>query len=168
VKPAIVVTWIALVAMFIYMQARLGSDETDTARPTGDSHFELALPMGRIQAYADKLYFSGRNENWPLAAFYLHEMEEQAEEIVEAKVEEDGIDVSKLTEGFLLTHIEALEKHVKAGQVEPFLKEYDVLVGRCNACHEATKHGFLKILTPTRSMFQNQDYAPGPSAPKSL
>ncbi len=149
-KAVIAITWLALIAMFVFVQTKFSGDE---------DHFELSIPMGRMQAFMDKLYFSGKNENWELASFYLHELEEQAEEIVHADVIEDDFQASDLRESLFIPQIESLKATVSAKSGNAFLREYDTLVSRCNKCHVATNHGFLRITTPTRSMFENQDYS---------
>src|SRR5690349_14889212 len=51
-----------------------------------EEHMEVAVYMGRIQAYHQKLWAAGEANNIELAAFYLHEMEEAMEEIAEGHV----------------------------------------------------------------------------------
>ncbi len=155
-----IVTWVVIVAMFGYFHWKLGAD--GQLEPGADTdvggHFELAHPMGQMQKFMDKLHFAGREQNWELAGFYLHELEEQAEEIVESGVHEDGVDVSQLTQQLLVSQIEELEEHVQMEDSAKFESGYLELVDRCNACHQTSSHGFIQIKVPELSMFKNQEY----------
>ena len=154
------VTWAVLIAAICYFQWKLAeAEEHELAGVTdrGDD-FELAQPMGQMQKYMDKLHFAGLEGNWQLAGFYLHELEEQAEKIVEAGVAEDEVDVSKLTQQLLVSQIEQLESLVEAGDSVKFKSGYLELVNRCNSCHQASNHGFIMIKVPELSMFKNQEY----------
>ena len=102
-----------------------------------EGEYELAVPMGRMQGYMDKLYFSGQSANWPLASFYLHEIDEQAEEVVHSGVVEDGINVSQLAGSMLLPMFEGFEKALEQEDVARFADNYSALVNGCNACHQA-------------------------------
>lgn len=123
-------------------------------------HFELAVSMSHFQRYADKLYFAGVKQNWPLADFYLHEIEETAEEIEKAKVIDDGINVSEHIGLMLKPAIETLEKTVKSQNAPNFDKDYRLLVASCNNCHAATKHEFVQITVPEKPTYQNQRFEP--------
>ena len=111
----------------------------------GKHEFELAESMGHLQRFADKLYFSGSNENWDLAAFYLHEMHEQAEGISKANLREDGVEITPLVDSFLEGQLDLLKGTVTRKDRGAFSTHYGSLVASCNACHDATAHGFIKI-----------------------
>lgn len=120
---------------------------------------ELAVLMGYQQRYLEKLYFAGINANWPLADFYHHELEETLEDIIEGDIEEDGYNVSGLSKAMLLPAVEALENSIKNKDEKDFVTKYNAVVNSCNACHTATKHGFIKIIVPKESSFKNQDFS---------
>ena len=135
----------------------LGAKEHDEH---DDEHVELATPMGHMQRFADKLYFAGINSNWELADFYLHEIEEQAGEIAEAGIVEDGIAITPLIKTLLEPAVENMEKSTEQKSVEEFRKSYTAMVQNCNACHAATEHGFIRIIVPDQPSIRNQDYKP--------
>jgi cytochrome c553 len=130
-------------------------------RSAGEN-YELAAAMGRMQVYADKLYHAGAAENWELAAFYLHEIEEIGEEIEAARIEKHGVNVSSLASSQLLQPVERLEQAVQAGDPVAFNTGYNQLVGHCNACHGASGYGFVQIAIPQREHRWNQEFAPQP------
>jgi hypothetical protein len=154
------VTWAVLIAAICYFQWKLAEAEQHELAGVTDrgDDFELAQPMGQMQKYMDKLHFAGLEGNWQLAGFYLHELEEQAEKIVEADVGEGVVDVSKLTQQLLVSQIEQLESLVEAGDSVQYKSGYLELVDRCNSCHQASNHGFIMIRVPELSMFKNQEY----------
>jgi hypothetical protein len=122
--------------------------------------YELAEPMGAFQRFADKLYFSGLAENWELAAFYLHEMKETAEEIIAHEIIEDGMEITPLMRGHLLPALNQLRSALESRETPLFERRYQSLVTSCNGCHQATRHEFIQITVPTESMFKNQRFGP--------
>lgn len=118
----------------------------------------LIYQMSFMQHFSTKLYLAGVEENWELADFYSHELEEIAEEIVEHDVEYDGNDISKLTEDILLSQIELLEDAIDANDLPAFKRNYQTLINSCNACHTATGHSMVKIAIPTGNPY-NQDFS---------
>ncbi len=136
--------------MFIYIEARIPAEKTE-------EDYELAVPMGRMQNYMDKLYFSGSAKNWALSSFYLHEIEEQIEEIAHSDIIENEADISLLAKT-LLDQIDLFEEEITKKNQDVFIHEYTNLMGKCNDCHIASKHEYIKIKIPSKSMFENQDF----------
>jgi hypothetical protein len=172
---------IALMALLVSIMAYLKIQQT-VAQPTvttidskeevmidGDSRgsgtkeknadFEIANYMNKFQLYANKLYFSGKAENWELAQFYVHEIEENMEVVEAANVQEDGIALSPLMRNMGLKSILPLEQAIAANDAKAFANAYDLLVANCNNCHNAAAHAYIKIQKPTNPAFDNQVYA---------
>ena len=80
--------------------------------------------------------------------FYLHEMEEAMEEVADAGVIEEGIDVSEQMRIYGLSAIEELEKKMKSDGVEAVLADGELLVNSCNSCHTASGYAMIKIQVP--------------------
>lgn len=125
-----------------------------------EEHGELAPHMAALQRFAAKLHHAGTSENWPLAGFYEHEIEEVAEEIVAGGFEEDGHAMGSLVEQMLLPAVERTGEAIAAGSAADFEVAYGALVTACNACHAATDHGFVTITVPQQNTFTNQDFTP--------
>ena len=127
-----------------------------------DEAEELAVTMGHLQRFADKLYFAGIYQNWELASFYVEEMEESAEMIEKAKIMEDGKNVSLLMGQMLLPQLKAMDQAVKQKSLPEFQAVYKAMIQNCNACHGATDHAFIQITIPQKPTYGNQEYKPKP------
>jgi cytochrome c553 len=114
--------------------------------------------MNHIQRHANKLYFAGQNENWPLAGFYVHELEEAMEEIAEGHIVDEGINISQLMKALGLPGLEGLEKSIEAKSKTEFNTAYNLLVTNCNTCHQSTQHPYIVIINPTTPALDNQKY----------
>ena len=101
--------------------------------------------MGTMQTYMHKYNLSVLEDNRKLAGFYIHELEEVSEEIIENIEEYDGHPVSSLTKTMFLPVVEQAETTLKHGSADEFRKSASLLIQSCNNCHQATEHGYIKI-----------------------
>ena len=116
----------------------------------------LAGYMSSMQRYLHKLDLSVQAGNAKLAGYYIHEIEETAEEIAENIASYDGHPVGQLTSDKLPPAIEALEDALAKGDGAEAM---DGLVSACNACHVVTDHAYIKIRRAGSNPF-NQDFSP--------
>lgn len=123
-----------------------------------EDEIEVAVVMSHIQRHANKLFFAGNKANWPLASFYVHELEESMEEIEDGHIEEDGINVSKLMKAMGIPALEMLEDAIEKKNVEEFNSAYINLVSNCNKCHQASGHPYIVIINPTTPALDNQQF----------
>lgn len=121
--------------------------------------YEVAKAMGYLQKYSHKLYLAGSNENWELSEFYAHEIEETVEEIEEAKIVDDGYDISALVGTMTNPAFEKVEKSIHDQDASAFADSYKLLVQSCNACHQTTEHEFIKIEVPSNGAVFNQNFS---------
>lgn len=124
--------------------------------PHAEEEHVLLGSMGYFQRFSTKLYWAGQAENWPLAGFYVHELEEILEELEEADIIEEGESVSALIKEIPFPVIEALEKHIENQDQAAFETSYQMLINSCNACHARTKKGFIQIKVPDTPAPYNQ------------
>jgi hypothetical protein len=110
--------------------------------------------MGSIQNHHNKLWFAGFNENWELAAFEIHELEELFEDIKTLYPDRDETQTIPMIEPGLV----AVNNAIKKQNIEEFKQGYITLTNSCNTCHQANKHDFIKIIVPTSPSYSNQDY----------
>lgn len=115
--------------------------------------------MGYYQRFSHKLWLAGRNENWELADFYTHELEEVTENLIAGDVIHDDYNLSNLSEAMLMPKIEKIEEAIRQKNEVLFLENYELMISSCNLCHNATKHNFIKITIPNDSSIWNQDFS---------
>lgn len=110
--------------------------------------------MGNIQKHHNKLWFAGVNENWELAAFEIHELEEIFEDIESTYPDREETQHLPMIEPGL----EAVENAIEQQDKVAFEQKYIAFTKACNACHKITKHEFINIVTPTIPAYSNQDF----------
>ncbi|MEO8590056.1 MAG: hypothetical protein ABI432_11835 [Flavobacteriales bacterium] len=124
-----------------------------------DEPLEVAVYMGRIQNYQQKLWAAGEAHNVELATFYLHEMDEAMEAIADAHVVEDGIDFSAQMRIYGLPVVEDLQARLKKEGLASVHADSEVLANTCNSCHVACDHGFIRVQVPTSVSYPGQDFS---------
>ncbi len=124
------------------------------------SDLELDPLMLRMQIHTEKLYYAGKAENWELTGFYLHEVDENIEDLEAAQIIEEGVDVGKRARDLIGPRVEALEEAVKNQSRSAFISGYGTLIDGCNQCHGATEHGFIHIEVPKGPTRYSQRFAP--------
>lgn len=114
--------------------------------------------MGYYQRFSHKLWLAGKNQNWKLADFYTHELEEVTEQLIDGNVIHDDYNLSNLSEAMLLPKIEKIEQAIRQKDDVLFLENYELMIASCNLCHNSTKHNFIKITVPNDSTVWNQEF----------
>ncbi|HMC96250.1 MAG TPA: hypothetical protein VKG92_01225 [Flavobacteriales bacterium] len=141
-----------------------GPPQVQAPAAEGEEHeeeeLEVAVYMGRIQRYHQKLWEAGEAGNTELATFYLHEIDEAMEAIADAHVVDDGVDVSANMRAFGLKEVDHLQDVLKKDGVAALQVEQTTLANTCNSCHVASAHPFIRIQVPTHVDFPDQDFAP--------
>lgn len=135
--------------------------QDSTTKKKDENHkeeIELAELMFHNQRYINKMYFAGKNQNWDLAKFYHHEIDENMEKILEGNIEEEGKNVSELARQMFPESFKDLEQSIASKDTARFLKSYDLVIRTCNNCHAASGYGFVKIKTPVEPAYKNQEY----------
>ena len=145
----------AVSSNFSVQQALKKRVQAPTAEPV-----ELADVMDKLQRHANKLFFSGKYENWPLAAFYVEEIEETVQALAMKEVLSGQMNVSAVMPPLLLPIIEELEHAVVDQDRARFQKHYQELIFSCNSCHAASQHAFIVIEDPRTPACDNQRFEP--------
>lgn len=107
------------------------------------------------------LWFAGEARNWPLADYFLHELEELVEEIEALHPMYRDVPVAELLRTATLPAMEALEEAVEDEDHAAFEAAYDRLTTACNACHIASDRGAIVMVRPTSPPMTNLRYLPG-------
>ena len=121
---------------------------------------ELAPYMTQAQHHSQKLGYSIRAKNQPLADFYLDELREVLEHAADEIPEHDGYPIAQLIGEIALPGLEPVESAVARGKWELAWIEYGTMIDTCNACHAATEHEFLVVLPAAGEPPFNQDFTP--------
>jgi hypothetical protein len=116
--------------------------------------------MSSVQLHFAKLYFAGKAQNWPLAEFELHEVEENMDRAVALRPEEYGTNLVGLNDGFKQTQLAAMKTAAQQKNLEAFQSAYTEAIGVCNGCHEETNRPFIVITVPAASPVSNQQWEP--------
>ena len=135
----------------IQMQSKIDSLEKqlDKTYKPGLGEF-----MTGIQLHHAKLWFAGQNQNWPLADFEIHEIQESLDDIdVFCK---DRPEVKSI--GMLKPAIDSVTNAIRQKNLQSFKNSFSLLTNTCNNCHKATDHGFNVVIIPTNPPVSNQDF----------
>jgi hypothetical protein len=116
--------------------------------------------MSGVQLHFAKLYFAGKAQNWPLAEFELHEVEENMDRGVALRPEEHGTNLAGLNDAFKQTQLAALRTATQNKDWSAFQSAYTEAVGVCNGCHEETARPFIVITVPAAPPVPNQQWEP--------
>jgi len=116
--------------------------------------------MNVILIEHNKLWFAGKERNWPLAAYELGEIKEVMSDVQDHVPTFKNLPLADMLDAVITKEIVALEKAIDAKDFKAFTVGYDKLTEACNACHQGTENGFIVIKRPTLPAFTNQDYRP--------
>lgn len=105
---------------------------------------DLVALMGGMQTFAHKLQLAIDHDNAALASFYAHELEEVIEQTTEA-ADYEGHAIGPLTSAMLLPAFGLLEDSLASGDILTSGQRFDAVITACNACHQATEHGYIVI-----------------------
>jgi len=111
--------------------------------------------MLNMQVHHNKLWFAGKEENWPLAQFEHDEIMEiltQAEAIEKERTE------VKLFKVMIYPQLDSIEVAIKQKDGDKFSHTFTSLTNACNNCHTNTKYNFNKIIIPERPPYSNQEF----------
>lgn len=133
------------------MQSKIDSLERqlDKAYKPGLGEF-----MTGIQLHHAKLWFAGQNQNWPLANFEIHEIQESLDDIEEFC--KDRPEVKSI--GMLKPAIDSVTDAIRQKDLQLFKNNFSLLTNTCNNCHKATDHGFNVVIIPVNPPVSNQDF----------
>jgi hypothetical protein len=112
--------------------------------------------MSGIQTHHAKLWFAGINNNWPLADFEIHEIEEALEDV--QKFCSDRPEVKSI--GMITAALDSTKNSIQQKNPSLFKSNFLLLTATCNNCHKATDHAFNVVTVPTEPPVANQDFKP--------
>lgn len=110
--------------------------------------------MSGIQAHHTKLWFAGKNENWKLADFEVHEIMEAIEDIQKYETERSESQMI----GMINPALDSVNEAIRSENPEKFRSSFTLLTNTCNNCHKTANFGFNKVQIPETEPFPNQDF----------
>jgi|SRR6185312_5176750 len=111
--------------------------------------------MLEIQVHHNKLWFAGKNEDWPLAQF---EHDEIMEILTQAEKIETGRNEVKLFKVMLYPQLDSIQLSITQRNADRFIYAFTNLTNACNNCHTSTKFNFNKIVIPEHPPYSNQEF----------
>jgi hypothetical protein len=118
--------------------------------------------MQTAQIRHQKLWFAGTAQNWELAAFEIHELQETLERIGYWHNDntEAGAPMSVAVKAYTNRRVSQIASAVATKDSARFESAFDALSEGCNSCHAASEHEFIVIQRPSDPALSNQLYAP--------
>jgi len=110
--------------------------------------------MSSIQVHHAKLWFAGKNKNWELADFEMHEIAETLDAIKEYQTEREE---SKKVD-MLKPSLDAVKDAIDKKDSSLFNSSYLLLTNTCNNCHKAVNFGFNVVKIPETAPYSNQAF----------
>jgi len=112
--------------------------------------------MSGIQLHHAKLWFAGISNNWPLADFEIHEIEETLEDL--QKFCGERPEVKSIAT--IIPALDSTKYSVQQKNLTLFKNSFLSLTAACNNCHKVTNHSFNVVTVPTGLPVVNQDFKP--------
>lgn len=133
------------------LQSRIDSLEKKLANTYKPGFGEF---MSSIQVHHAKLWFAGKDQNWQLADFEMHEIGEAIDAIQQYQTEREE---SKKV-GMLKPSLDAVKDAIDKKDPVLFNSSYLLLTSSCNNCHKAVDFGFNVVKVPDTPPFSNQAF----------
>lgn len=151
----LIILCIVLIAISGWLLARVNHLETTLSDSGEPGLYEI---MTQMQVIVHKLTYAIDHENEELVDFYIHELEEATDEIIDADMVYHGEAIGELTENMLEPVIEEFEEAVESGDWDLVRERNADVIRSCNSCHTVT--GYESIIITDRAEFNpfNQDF----------
>ncbi len=120
---------------------------------------DLYEAMTMMQTIVHKLNYAIESENSDLIDFYVHELEEITEDIVDADLYYHGEPVGELTDSMLEPVIDELEDALDSSDWNRVRDRNQAIIQACNNCHVATGYDSIIITGQSESNPFNQDFS---------
>jgi len=122
--------------------------------------------LGELMAFQQmrhaKLWFAVQSGNWQLAQYEVDELKEGFDTVARLHPTQKGspVPIDQAIESIVKSPLEKLGDAIGKKDRRAFADAYDTLTEGCNACHQATDHGFNVVQRPKSNTFSNQSFEP--------
>lgn len=130
----------------------LADDQKPATQPAYTPRLNSIMMLTQLGHF--KLWYAGAVQNWPLASY---ELEQIRASIKLAKTLFPNSDKSDMNT--MMPAAEDLDKAIAAKDSAKFTTAFVKLTAACNACHEATNFGFIKIRVPRLSPIETSPFS---------
>jgi hypothetical protein len=113
-----------------------------------------------VQPRHIKILLAGHEQNWVLAQYELHELQEAFDRVVRVWPRYKGLPLGGMVDAIAKGPMDEIANAVDAKDEVAFDAGYEKLTEGCNACHQAANVGHVVIKVPTSSNFPDQDFRP--------
>ena len=113
-----------------------------------------------VQPRHIRIALAGREANWPLAKYELHQLQEALDRVVQNWPRWKGLPLGGMVEAVERGPMTAVAEAIEAKDAAKFSAAMGQLAEGCNACHQAANVGMVVIKTPDASSFPDQDFRP--------
>ncbi|HEU4616499.1 MAG TPA: hypothetical protein VFV10_00575 [Gammaproteobacteria bacterium] len=108
--------------------------------------------MADVEFHFANLWFAGKEENWPLATFYLNETRSHLGWTVRLhpvrRISTGDLDLRPILENVEKSGLADLKKAIDAKDEKAFEASYRATLNQCYACHVASEKPFLRPEIP--------------------
>ena len=112
--------------------------------------------MLMVQVHHNKLWFAGKENNWPLAQFEYDEIMEILKQAQAIEIDRKEV---KLFPTMIYPQLDSMQKAIVSKDNQRFNESFNVLTTACNNCHKEVNFSFNKIKTPDQPPYSNQDFS---------
>jgi hypothetical protein len=113
-----------------------------------------------VQPRHIRILLAGHEQNWVLAQYELHELQEAFDRAVRVWPRYKGLPLRGMVDAIAKGPMDEIAKAIDAKDEVAFDAGYEKLTEGCNACHQAANVGHVVIKVPTSSNFPDQDFRP--------
>jgi len=113
-----------------------------------------------VQPRHTKLWRAGSQKNWLYADYELHELQEAFDRAAAVWPTWRSQPIAQMITGNVQEPIAAIERAIKAADIEKFTAAYKQLTDACDSCHQGAGRAMIVIKVPDSTMFPDQDFAP--------
>ncbi len=111
--------------------------------------------MGATQLRHFKLWYAGKEKNWPLAGYELDQIKDNFQDAMTYFPGLPAADMSTMAKPAA-----QIDAAIKAKDSAKFARAFGAMTSACNSCHQSQGYGFIRIKVPTSSPFSDEIFAP--------
>jgi hypothetical protein len=118
------------------------------------------LMTATVQPRHIKIALAGRERNWALAKYEMHQLEEAFQRVVAVWPKWKGLPLGGMVDAVIKGPMATVSEAIEAKDSGKFAAAFPQLTDGCNACHQAANVGMVSIKPPDASSFPDQEFRP--------